>query len=219
VNKVTGLLLFLLSTILAIGTLLNLRFVLILLLNAKNLDLHAWWVTLGRLSAVFILGFLAVKAFSAGKKRIFGDKDKNISSLSAMTMTVNASTQQVVIESEFVIRSSLLLASYWVVFVGAAIFSIVASVSIAAFQELFQSFDAEIPALTNIVISYQIFLFALPLITLIPDVHVTRKKTIEKNAYKNYKVGVAILLSLLCVIFFTVVAALYLPIFYLNQGS
>ena len=218
-KKVTGLLFLLLSAILAIGTLLNFRFVLILLLHATDLDLHAWWVAFGRLCVVFLLGFLTVKTFSAGKKRIFRAQENLYASLSSDTTSENSTTQQIAIDNNFVTRSTLLLTSYRVVFAVATIFPIIATVFIPAFHELLRSLGAYIPLLTHTVINYKIFLFIFPLIALIPTVLISRKRTIKKNTYSYYKIGLAVFASLLCIIFCTVVVALYLPIYYFGQGQ
>ena len=210
-NKFTGLLFLFLSVFSAFVTLLNLWVLLILITHAADLDLHAWGVVFGRLCVAFIFGFVTIKAFGAGRKGLFDTTENR------MTISTDISTHQSAVESNTVTRSTVLLAGYWVVFAAAVVFAVLAAVSIPAFRELFQSFGADLPELTLAVINYRFALFALPLIVLIPSILVSMERTIEKHTYTNYKIGLAVFLVALCVVFVTVAVALYLPIFRLGQ--
>lgn len=210
-KKFTGLLFFLLSMVAAFVTLLNLRFLLILLFHAPELDLHAWWVGFGRLCVVFIFGLVTVKAFAASRKRFF------VTLETASAISLNSPMQQPAMECDTVVRSTALLTGYWLVFAAALVFAIIAALSIPAFQELFQSFGADLPELTLVVINYRFALFALPLFALILAILLSQKKTIAKHAYRNFKIGLAVFVLLLCATFVTAAVALYLPVFQLGQ--
>lgn len=212
-KKITGLLFFLLSGVAAFATLLNLRIVLILLFHAAELDLHAWWVGLGRLCLVFVLGLATVKAFGIGKKKLFGTSEE------VTISSKDSRMQQSATESNSVARSSVVLVGYWVVFSLAVVFASIAAISIPAFHDLYQSIGANLSELTLAVINHPFAFFALPLIAIFPATLLSLEKSIGRRAHSNYKIGLAVLVMLLCLSLVIVAAALYLPFYQLQQDS
>ena len=183
-RKFIGLLFLLLSTITALATLLNLRVALILILHVADLDLHAWGIVFGRLCGVFLFGFITIKLFYLSKKRFFDATEIRNVPHNRMTTSSDSPLQQTAIEN-FVTRSPALLIGYWAVFAAAVTFPVLATVSIPAFQDLFQSFGADLPTLTRAVINYQFALFIFPLIALILAILISMKKTFDKRTYLN----------------------------------
>ena len=124
---------------------------------------------------------------------------------------------QAISETSLTPRSSLLLTTYWVIFIMSLFFPAFAVGSIPAFEKVFLSFEADLPFLTRAVINCRFALFLLPLIAATPAVLLSLNRTFERNVYKKYKQGLLALLLTLCGIAAVLIVAMYLPILYLGE--
>lgn len=114
-------------------------------------------------------------------------------------------------------RSRALLTGYWLMFVASFASPITAVFVIPVFREVFKSFGTDLPFLTQAVLDYRLTLFAWPLIALVPAFLFSLDRVYAQGVHAIYKTGfVALLVAFVCSAF-TVVLAMYLPIFTLGK--
>jgi type II secretory pathway component PulF len=114
-------------------------------------------------------------------------------------------------------RSQVLFIAYWVMFIASLTFPVCAVYVIPAFMDVFEAFGADLPPLTQLIVNYRFALFVLPFVALVPAVLISFGGMHKQRIHVAYKAGFVLLLLALCCLAFTVVLAMYLPIFRIAQ--
>jgi type II secretory pathway component PulF len=132
-----------------------------------------------------------------------------------MNSQSNSSAQDA--SSELIPRSLALLISSWVVLAALIGGASIATIMTVHFEEVFSSFDAEIPALTFVFLKGRLLWWVLPAIALAAALLITIKTSHQKKRQCMYAWGLATLLIVSLITASVGIFAMYLPIF--NPGN
>lgn len=114
-------------------------------------------------------------------------------------------------------KSGVLTAGFWVLFVIALLLAISAYFAVPAFEDLFQGFGTNIPALTQLVMKMAKLLLILPAMFAIPAIMYTEVAQLTPASQRQYLTLFWFGFLLLLGVIGLVVYAMYLPL--LEMGA